>query len=261
MTAAGMETAPTVTPVIALDQVSFFYENRPVLENIDLAVHDGEFISLIGPNGGGKTTLLKLILGLLPPARGQVRLFGQAPATTRRLVGYVPQFMHYDPQFPVTVLDVVLMGRLGARWGGGYTRADRAAAQQALDELKILPLANRLLSQLSGGQRQRVMIARALAGSPRLLLLDEPTSNVDTEGENNLSQILQTLNQRMTILLVSHDISFVSDLVQRVLCVNHRLTLHQPGELSSTAIQDLYHTHLRMVKHSPACFEEGHHHD
>lgn len=248
-------------PVIALDQVAFHYETRLILENIDLTVHDGEFISIIGPNGGGKTTLLKIVLGLLTPSRGQVRLFGQAPIQTRRFVGYVPQFIHYDPQFPVTVLDVVLMGRLGARLGGGYNRADREAARRALEELKIVLLANRLFSQLSGGQRQRVMIARALAGEPKLLLLDEPTANVDAEGENNLSQILRELNKRMTILLVSHDISFVSTLVQRVLCVNRSLVPHTPDELSAEAIQDLYHSHLQIVQHSTECFEEGHAHD
>jgi len=247
--------------VIDLDKVTFYYGTRPILENIDLAVADGEFISIIGPNGGGKTTLLKLILGLIAPASGRILLFGQPPTQTRRFVGYVPQFIHYDPQFPVTVLDVVLMGRLGTRLGGGYNRADREAAQQALTELKIAPLANRLFSQLSGGQRQRVLIARALSGEPKLLLLDEPTANVDTEGESNLSQILQELNKRMTILLVSHDISFVSTLVQRVLCVNRRLVLHTPGELSTEAIQDLYHSNLHVVQHSVECFEEGHHHD
>jgi zinc transport system ATP-binding protein len=261
MTAPEPAAPPQETPVIDLDQVAFYYGTRAILENIDLAVTDGEFISIIGPNGGGKTTLLKLILGLLAPARGRVRLFGQAPSLTRRFVGYVPQFIHYDPQFPVTVLDVVLMGRLGTRLGGGYRRTDREAAHRALEELKILPLANRLFAQLSGGQRQRVLIARALSGEPKLLLLDEPTANVDTEGESNLSQILQELNKRMTIVLVSHDISFVSTLVQRVLCVNRRLVLHKPDELSTEAIQDLYHSPLQVVQHSVECFEEEHRHD
>jgi zinc transport system ATP-binding protein len=248
-------------PVIDIQDLSFNYESRSILENVHLTVQEGEFISIIGPNGGGKTTLLKIILGLLPPARGTVRLFGQAPAQTRHWVGYVPQYLFYDPQFPVTVMDVVLMGRLGKRFGGGYTRIDRRAAATALEELHIQPLANRLFSQLSGGQRQRALIARALAGDPKLLLLDEPTANVDNEGENKLTQILQTLNQRMAILLVSHDLSFVANLVQRVFCVNRHVFLHKPDELSTEAIQDIYHADLRMVRHSHECFDEEHRHD
>jgi zinc transport system ATP-binding protein len=248
------------TPIINLAHVGFQYENRSILHDVSLAVAPKEFVSIIGPNGGGKTTLLKLILGLLTPSQGEIHLFGQSPTHTRHRVGYVPQYIFFDPQFPITVREVVAMGRLRRRWLGGLSQADRTATEAAMDEMHILPLAQHLFSQLSGGQRQRVLIARALAGAPEVMLLDEPTANVDSEGENKLSEILRELNQRMTILLVSHDLSFVANMVQRVVCVNRHVVLHTPTDLSTEAIQNLYNSGLRMVRHSHECFDEEHPH-
>jgi len=256
MRAAAQHKPPAVPPAISLHNVSFAYGAAPVLEEVTLSVSAGQFMSIIGPNGGGKTTLLKIILGLLTPQSGTVRLFGQAPAAARRQVGYVPQYLHYDPQFPVTVLDVVLMGRLGTRLGGPYTRQDRAAALQALEELQLSGLSSRPFSGLSGGQRQRALIARALAVDPRLLLLDEPTANVDTQGEAKLWEILKMLNQRMTILLVSHDVGMVSNLVAQVICVNRRVVVHPTRALSAGTLTRMYQTDLRAILHDTQCFDE-----
>lgn len=160
-------------PAIEISGLSFGFDSLLVLEKVDLTIPKGDFVSMVGPNGGGKTTLLRLILGLLRPERGTVRVFGKPPAEARRLIGYMPQYAHLDPRFPVRVLDVALMGCLG-RHLGPFSRADRARAREALGEVGLADYAKRSFSALSGGQRQRVLIARALACEPRLLLLDEP---------------------------------------------------------------------------------------
>ena len=169
---------------------------------------------IVGPNGGGKTTLVKLILGLLRPQRGEVRVFGQPPHRARLRVGYMPQHVQHDPQFPVTVMDIVLMGRLGQGVLGWPGRADRRAAIDALAQVGMEEFRRRPFADLSGGQRQRVLIARALCCKPDLLLLDEPTSNVDSLVEARLLDLLRDLNRQMTIVMVSHDLGFVSGLVR-----------------------------------------------
>ena len=246
--------------VISLDNVIFAYNAVPVLEHVDITVEAGEFISIVGPNGGGKTTLLKLILGLLRPAKGEVRVFGEPPVRVRRRIGYTPQHARYDPQFPVTVTDVVLMGRLEQRWAGRYAKRDKQAALEALDELGLRQVAAERFDALSGGQRQRVLIARALACAPELLLLDEPTASIDLAAETRLLEVLQRLNDRMTILMVSHDLGFVSNVVKSVVCVNRRVVVHPTSEITGEIIQELYGDDLRMVRHDHRCSEEGHRH-
>jgi len=180
-------------------------------------------------------------------------------------VGYMPQHLRYDPQFPVTVMDVVLMGRLG---GGGlagalgwYRRADRRAALDALAEVNLREHASRPFSDLSGGQQQRVLIARALCAGPELLLLDEPTANVDARIEAQLLEILQELNRRMAVVMVSHDLGFVLDMVRTVVCVNRRVVVHPTSELTGQVIQDIYGGDVRMVRHDHRCSAQGHEHD
>jgi len=240
-------------PAVRLENVSFRYNHTTVLENVDLTVADGDFASVVGPNGGGKTTLFKIMLGLLDPDRGRVRVLGEPVEYARKRVGYMPQHVHHDPQFPITVMDIVLMGRLG-RGGlagafGWYTKADREAALEALKEVDMTDFASHLFAELSGGQRQRVLIARALSCQPDLLLLDEPTSNVDPTTEARLFEILQDLNKRMTILVVSHDIGFVSSVVDNVICVNRKVVVHPTSEITGEIIQDIYGSDLRMVRH------------
>ena len=242
--------------IIEFKQVNFSYVDAPVLRDVNLSIHRGEFISVIGPNGGGKTTLAKLILGLVHPDSGTVELFGGSPSAGRSRVGYVPQYTQFDPQFPISVLDVTIMGRMGRRFSIGGGGRDRQAALEALDEVGLRELAKRQFSSLSGGQRQRVLIARALASDPEVLLLDEPTSNVDMAVENRLSSLLESFTERMTIILVTHDLGFVSHLVTRLVCVNETARIHPTYEVTTDMIHSLYEGPIKMVRHDEV---EGEH--
>lgn len=245
-------------PVVSFKDVSFAYDGTPVLEHVDLTVWERDLVSVVGPNGGGKTTLLKLALGLLRPDSGEVRVFGKPAQAVRRRIGYTPQHTHEDPQFPATVMDVVLMGRLERHWVGRYTRADREAALAALEQVGVGSLSGRLFQNLSGGQRQRVLIARALVCEPDLLLLDEPTAHVDVVVEHRFYEIVQTLNERMTILIVSHDLGLVSSVVRSVVCVNRRVVVHPTSELTGGHIRDAYGADLSMVLHDKTCSGDSH---
>jgi zinc transport system ATP-binding protein len=236
-------------PIISLENVSFSYDGVRVLEDVDLSLKERDLICVVGPNGGGKSTLLKLILGLLRPSSGRISILGTAPARARRRIGYMPQYAHHDPQFPITVMDVVLMGRLERRWGGPYSAEDKVEAKAALAELGLMDLRGRLFNALSGGQRQRVLIARALAAKPDLLILDEPTANVDAVIEARFYDILRELNRRMTIVMATHDLGFVSDIVTSVVCVNRRVVVHPTSELTGDMIQDIYGGEVRAVHH------------
>lgn len=245
-------------PIISLRDVHFSYDEHPVLEGVNLTVPQGDFAMVVGPNGGGKTTLLKLILGLIHPNAGELSLFGDTPDRAWSQVGYMPQYTHVDMAFPVSVLDVVLMGCLTGSKKWRYTRRDKENAFIALDEVGLAPKAHRSFSDLSGGQRQRVLIARALASNPKLLLMDEPTANVDPASEASLFELLQQLNQRMTILMVSHDLGLVSQVVKSVICVNRKVHIHPTSELNGTLIQELYGGDLKFVRHDHHCCHEGH---
>ena len=248
----------SASPVIAFENLSFRYDDRPVLEEVTLTVAPGEFVSVIGPNGGGKTTLLKLILGLLRPQQGRLRVFGLSPARARPRIGYMPQYAHHDPQFPTTPMEVVLMGRLRGRVFGPYLGTDRKRALEALDEVGMADRSKHPFSTLSGGQRQRVLIARALVSDPELLLMDEPTSHIDITAENDFFDLLKKLNERLTILIVSHDIGFVSTRVKSVVCVNRRVVVHPTSGLTGEAIRELYDRDVCVVRHDHRCGEEGH---
>ncbi|SDX89687.1 zinc transport system ATP-binding protein [Allochromatium warmingii] len=240
------------SPVIRVDAVSFSYGETLVLERINLSIVAGEFVGLVGPNAGGKSTLLKLILGLLEPQAGQIHVLGRPPRTAARAIGYVPQFPSFARDFPICVEEVVTMGRIGrgSRWALGWSsRADRAAARQALAEVEAADLARRPIGQLSGGQLQRVLLARALVAEPQILILDEPTANIDQRAESDIFDLLAELNQRLTILLVSHDIAFISEYVSRVACLNRTLTCHNTSAVSDDTIQHLYGGHIRQVEH------------
>jgi zinc transport system ATP-binding protein len=235
--------------VIEIENVSFAYNGVLVLENVSFGVTKGDFLSIVGPNGGGKTTLLKLILGLLLPRSGEIRIFGRPPEKSRERIGYMPQHMHFDPQFPIAATDVVLMGRLGNRFGSRYTKEDKQAVIDALEEVDMTCCLKQSFSNLSVGQRQRVLLARALVSKPEILLLDEPTANVDMEIENKLYDILNSLNERMTILMVTHDLGFVSRIVRSVICVNKRVVVHPTSQINGKLIQEIYEDDLRMVRH------------
>ena len=208
-----------------------------------------DLVSMIGPNGGGKTTLFRLLLGLLKPTQGTIRIFGQPPERSRTRMGYVPQAARFDPRFPISVKDVVAMGRLGNLPAGPYRAADRRAVLEALEEADLTDLRNRAFADLSGGQRQRVLIARALASRPELLLLDEPTANLDRTAEARLYELLRRLNQRLTILMASHDVGFVTRFVKQCLCVNRTVILHPTATLDGGVIRALYGSEMVLVQH------------
>ncbi|MBK1717755.1 metal ABC transporter ATP-binding protein [Thiocystis violacea] len=245
-----MPSNQSLSPVIRVEDVGFSYGDALVLEHVDLAIEPGEFVGLVGPNAGGKSTLLKLILGLLEPQTGRIRVLDQAPRQAARRIGYVPQFPSFPRDFPIHVEDVVAMGRLGIgpRFGW-YRAADRQAARRALDEVAASDLARRPIGKLSGGQLQRVLLARALVGEPRILILDEPTANIDQRAEDDVFDLLAELNRRLTILLVSHDIAFISEYVSRVACLNRTLTCHGTTAIDGDTIQRLYGGHVRQVAH------------
>jgi len=240
----------TGEPVITMKDVSFSYDSLQVIENAHLKVEKLDFVAIVGPNGGGKTTLLKLILGLLHPTAGEVRVFGDSPEHGRGRMGYVAQHINVDAKFPVNVMDVVLMGRLGKTGSfGPYRKADKKAARLALEEVELLELARRPFSALSGGQRQRVLIARALASEPELMLLDEPTSNLDQTVERQIFEVLGELNKRLTVVLVSHDLSFVSKFVKDVICVKRKVALHPTCEITDEFLRNFFGNDYLMVRH------------
>jgi len=235
---------------IEIKNLNFSYGPVSVLENANLSIGEREFISVVGPNGGGKTPLLKIILGLLDAQSGSVSLFGKAPAVGRKWIGYLPQYANLDAKFPVTALDVVLMGLLGkTRMLGFYTKADRTAAHDMLARVGLHKLHDRPLSALSGGQKQRVLIARALVSDPRLLLLDEPSSSLDDYVEQELYELLQELNRDLTIVVVSHDVAYVSRYVEKVVCVNRAVHTHPVAEIDENIIHEMYGEHVHAVRH------------
>ena len=244
--------------VITLEGVGFGYDELPVLENISLSIERLEFLGIVGPNGGGKSTLLKLILGLLAPREGRISVFGKPPVQARQRLGYVPQFATFERTFPISVRDTVLQGRLGKTWPVfGYRALDREVAERAMAEADILDLQHRPLAELSGGQRQRVLIARALASDPEVLILDEPTANVDPRVEAGVFELLKRLNERVTVIVVSHDIGFISKYITRVACLNRRLVCHTTSMIGSDLIQELYGTPMQMVHHHTVIKEDS----
>jgi len=239
-----------VSAAIEFRNVSFGYDGVPVLDGVNLSIEKGEFLGIVGPNGGGKTTMLKLALGLLQPDRGQVMVMGRKPAQGRAVIGYVPQFAGFHRDFPITVEQTVRLGRIGmAPVVGGYRRDDHEATRQAMQETQVLGLRRRTLEMLSGGELQRVLIARALVSNPDILLLDEPTANVDLRMETDIFELLREINRRATIVVISHDIGFISRYVTRVACLNRTLICHTTAEITGEVIERLYGRPMRMVSH------------
>lgn len=234
---------------ITVHDLSFSYGLTPIFQSISLDVFQGEFLGIIGPNGGGKTTLLRLLMGFLTPERGQISLKGKTPQEARHQVAYVPQNLRFDRQFPISVNEVVLSGRLATLpWYGRYSKKDKEIAQQALTRVGIEHLGSKAFGELSGGQMQRTLIARALASEPEILFLDEPTASVDPRAEEEIYALLKSFTPKMTIVMVTHDLKAAIELVDRVLCVQGNVVSLRPEQVCEHFALGLYHPPLIQME-------------
>lgn len=231
---------------MVLENLSFSYPGVPVFRSVSLQTSLSGLVQIVGPNGGGKSTLARLILGILAPQAGTIRVLGQEPRAARKRVGYVPQHSLYDPKFPVRVREVVLSGRLRRNWGW-HSRADRRETERILEDLGLAPLADRPFNALSGGQRQKVLVARALVSAPEILLLDEPTANIDIESAANLEVSIRRLKQQIGVLLITHDFDFLTSAVDRVICVNRNIHVHEAGQLDADGMRRLFSGHFHAL--------------
>lgn len=236
--------------IVRLEDVWVYYDSLPVLEGISLVIEQDDFLGIIGPNGGGKSTLLKIILGLIKPGSGKVSVLGNHPEKSRGSIGYIPQHNLFDREFPISVWDVVSMGRY-ARAGlfRPYGRQDKTAVEKALQTVGMLAFRDRQIAKLSGGEQQRVFIARALVAEPRLLLLDEPTASVDPAMQTEFYELLKRLKQQMAIVLVSHDIGAISIYVDKVACLNRQLFYHGSKEIAPEILEATYKCPVQMIAH------------
>ena len=235
--------------VIEIGDLAVSINGVSVLNNINLTVFDRDFLGIIGPNGGGKTTLLRTMLGLIEPDQGTISIMGKPLRQNRHLISYVPQYATFDRTFPISIWEVVLMGRLGKKIGRRYSKQDHKIALEALERVEMENLKDRQIGQLSGGERQRVLVARALAAKPQILLLDEPTASVDSRFEAGFYDIMQELNKEITIILVSHDISAVSAYVKTIACLNQQLFYQHAKELTEEMVEHAYNCPVHLIAH------------
>lgn len=218
--------------LLSIQKLSFAYDKQTILEDINLKVYKKDFLAIIGPNGGGKSSLLKLILGILTPQKGTILL-------QNTHLGYVPQNTNVNTDFPIKVLEVVMMGHIGGKKPlFGYSKEEKDCAMNALRQVRMQDFAQNKIGELSGGQRQRVMIARALCAEPKILLLDEPTSSIDSLGQKEIYKLLKKLNKSITIVVVSHDISVILEYASKVAYINKTLSYHDISNKNKT-----FHTH------------------
>jgi zinc transport system ATP-binding protein len=234
-----------------MKDVSICYGRKVVIEDVSWEVGEHDFAAIIGPNGGGKTTLLKGILGLLPLSSGEITIFGLPPGEGRRLIGYVPQFHTFDFSFPITVSEMVLQSRLHHITGRfkRYREEDHQIAQHVLQQIGLADSGDAPISTLSGGQQQRAIIARALAGEPRLLILDEPTVYVDAPTEEQFFTLIEKLRAEMTVIIVTHDIGAISGKVNRIACLNHHLFTHGDAEITDDMLTAVYGCPVDLIAH------------
>lgn len=244
--------------IIEVQNVTFSYGESQVLKNINLNVHKGDYLGVIGPNGGGKTTLLKIMLGLLPPSEGHVLLFNTKIEEFRdwSKIGYIPQkAVNFDSNFPITVREVVEMGRVGKKGlFKSFTDEDNRVVQQALEQVELTQHQNKIIGDLSGGQQQRVFIAKALATQPEVIFLDEPTVGVDLQTQEEFYKLLKKLNHdlQLTLILVSHDIEVVAHETTEIACINKSLIYESnPAEfIRHGGLKKLYGEQVRFITHN-----------
>jgi zinc transport system ATP-binding protein len=237
--------------VVNLENVWVHHNEKVILEAVDLVVESNTFLGIIGPNGGGKTTILKVILGLIKPSKGKVEVLGKPPGHMGGHIGYVSQQNIFDSKFPINVEDVVLMGCLTNRKiGHGFNNADYQKTHFALEKVGMINFKKHQIGFLSGGEQQRVFIARAIVNRPKLLLLDEPTSSVDPHVQLDFYKLLDELKSDMALIMVSHDISAISIHVDDVACLNHRLFFH--GSTEEVTLDELSKTYacpIQLLSH------------
>jgi len=236
--------------MIELSNVSFAYSDFPVLNDINGKIEKGTFVGIMGPNGGGKSTFLKLLMGFLTPATGTIQIMGQSPVQMRTKIGYVPQFHRTDRDFPVSVWELILMGAVSqTTLFGTYPNPVKERALFLIEELGLLPYMHQPFHSLSGGFAQRALLARALLSDPEVLFLDEPTANIDAPSANAILNFLEELKGTKTILLVTHDLRTIVERVDRVLCIQGQLTSYLPTEVCEHFAFGLYHSKLLAPMH------------
>ena len=236
--------------VVEIEDLWFSFNGTYVLKEVNLTIHERDFIAIIGPNGGGKTTLLKLILGLLEPDKGKIRMLGRPNKEMVSHVGYVPQDIHVNRGFPISVHDVVSMGRI--RGGGRFrrlTREDKTRIKESLERVEMWEYRSRHMDDLSGGQRQRVFLARALVSDPEILFLDEPISSVDKKGQTDFYDFLRELNKKTTIIIITHDAMVLSSHAKSVACVNRELFFHHAPEITADMLEMAYQCPVDLIAH------------
>jgi zinc transport system ATP-binding protein len=238
-------------PALSLKHVSVCYGTHEVLEDINLAVADRSWLGIIGPNGGGKSTLLKAILGLIPILSGSILVFGNPPGKNPGLVGYVPQVSEFDKAFPITVEEAVLTARINRSMKPffSYTSQDHKISQRLLDRVGLADLAGKRIGELSGGEFQKMLIARALAVQPRILLLDEPTANVDASASEQVYDVLRTLKNKIAIVMVTHDMLAISSHIDQLACLNRKLIYHGEPHLDAKTVSQLYGCPVDLIAH------------
>lgn len=248
----------TTPSAVSFHKVSFRYGTLEVLDDVCLEIPQHRVSCVVGPNGGGKSTLLKLILGIIKPHTGTIHIGGKSPEQAKLRIGYMPQHFPFDPQFPMSVRSIVQMGRINGNGPGFFNRRDRIVVDQVIAEMNLTPCRDSVFAELSGGQKQRVLIARALAVEPDLLLLDEPTAMVDAHSEAQLLARLRDLHQSMTVVMVSHDTSFVSNLVDQVICVNRHVEIHPTIRNDRSDVAKLYPDPVKVIDHRHDLAQHNH---
>lgn len=236
---------------IELKDVNAGYKSgNPIITNINLKVNEKEFLGIIGPNGGGKTTLLKTIIGLLKPQSGKVLLFGDSIDNSEYKIGYVPQYSYFDKTYPITVKDVVAMGLISKKmFTSKLSKSEQLTVEDSLDKVNLLTKINVQIGHLSGGEQQRVLIARALSTDPKILILDEPTASIDTQTGQNIYELLTELNKQKTIIIVSHDVGAISRSVKKIACMNKTLVYHNTKEITKEMLEQTYQCPIDLIAH------------
>jgi len=235
--------------VVNIENINFTYHKEKVLDDINLKVYENDFLAIIGPNGGGKSTLLKLILGLEKYKKGSIKIFNEKISNEISKIGYVPQNTNINTNFPIKVLDVVMMGHIHEKKSFfGHKEDEKKCALGALTQVGMQDFASYKIGSLSGGQRQRVMIARALCANPKILILDEPTASIDVEGQKQIYELLQKLNKSITIIVVSHDISVILSYASKVAHINKRLVFHDISTKKDTFNKDEHFCEVEMLQ-------------